>query len=458
MPFEHPLYNLVSDLRLKQPSPDYYSQMGMVRVRIGGEEIDSIKVRGGIRQTSTVRPNSLISFSYTRKLSGANTVTLTVLDSSFHALEQQIMDFRDQLEISYGYSGGYMTPWLSFFIMDYTPVITDAGIEVTMECISLGGLNFTKRHRDFTGTPSDIVKLIAEENKWNVNIQDTLPIMGAEGLVDAALSLVPFVQTGTSDLNFIRDILIPSAASENERFGSFYAWFEDLNNTFNFRQLDWLKESNRRYSYLYGDENSIVSEWNPAVNGAWLASLGGVELIDGNVDRETGLVRTLRDRTIEAINAAVLTPESARGGFLDLSVDFGKQITSDTLFYFTGISFNGEHSRRLAEQRFSVMREQILTSEMTTMGDPEVRPDDIVDVDVVAPNGIVHYSSGKWKIAEIEDSIQTGDFKSKMTLWRVSQSFGSQPADSMGEDVKVADSEEQLAKNKGPRSGIGIER
>ena len=368
MPFEHPLFNLVSDLRLRQPSPSYYSRMGVVRVRIGGEEIDSIKVREGIRQTSTVRPNSLISFSYTRKLGGANTVTLTVLDSSFHALEQQIMDFRDQLEISYGYSGGFMTPWLSFFILDYTPVLTDAGTEVTMECISLGGLNFTKKHRDFTGTPSDIVRLIAEDNKWNAIIQDTLPILAGEGLDDSAFSLVSFYQTGTSDLNFIRDILIPSAASVSETFGSFYAWFDDVSNTFNFRQLDWLKKSNRRYSYLYGDENSIVSEWNPAVNGAWLASLGGVEVVDGNINRETGLARTLRDRTLEAINAAVFTPDSARGGLLDFSLDFGKQIASDTLFYLTGVSFNGEHSRILARQRFSIMREQILTSEMTTMG------------------------------------------------------------------------------------------
>ena len=65
-------------------------------------------------------------------------------------------------------------------------------------------------------------------------------------------------------------------------------------------------------------------------------------------------------------------------------------------------------------------------------------------------------------MAEIEDSIQTGDFKSKMTLWRVAQSAGSQPADSSGdsegEETKVADSEEQLAKNTGPRSGTGIER
>lgn len=410
-------------------NPNYYDKTAVFQIRFGSDQdvltnfslagIDlDLTVEGQDLDTTKFglqrRPQSLVSLEYTRTMGGANKATVVLLDHTFGELEKLIQDYRDDVNISYGYAGGYTTPWLRLGVLDYTPVIKTEGIEVTLELLSGLSDSEQKRNRSYRGNISDIIKYIANGNGWKLVIEDTIEIPSTSLLESSRMGLAQFFQNGVSDINFIRDVLLPSAASKNGNIGSFYAWFNDHDRTFNFKTPDWISPPVRQYPYMYASRNSIVTEWNPQFKGKMLSLLGDGEITVRTYDKETG---SYVEQTYNRNNSP-LPFGQGYGNFWDFVEGQTKQIVADSLFNFTGVSLNGYHATVLGKQRFEHMRANTLQAEMEVLGDPELAVNTNIEVTVILPNGDEHYSGGRWHVFTAMDKINAGDFKTQLTLKR----------------------------------------
>ncbi len=77
-----------------------------------------------------------------------------------------------------------------------------------------------------------------------------------------------------------------------------------------------------------------------------------------------------------------------------------------------------ENVRRFVEDRLYRAREVLVSADLVVMGDPNIFPLDYVEMRVVRTDGKLHYTSGLYQIVQVDHTISSGTFDTKVSLAR----------------------------------------
>ena len=163
-----------------------------------------------IGETEVTQSNSVYGvenfISFSMKLTAidvASDIEIIAYDDSALALEYEILKGYQNVKFQFGQDLNNMSKMYDAQITDYDLEFAGLGVKLTIKLI-LGAVGATSEEsKSYTGTPSDIVKQIAEEEGWEIgtivacrkNTKDT------------------FTRSGKTVSDFITQDLVPKAVS-----------------------------------------------------------------------------------------------------------------------------------------------------------------------------------------------------------------------------------------------------
>lgn len=396
------------------------------------------------------RPQRLLQFEYHRIAdAGANQVVVSVYDETWITV-QDLIGTADQsrMRFRFGYTepgrsgrDPLVSPLYECSICDFTPTFRIDGVELKIEGITTAIVSeegqkqkpVSATYKDANDVPLDIheiVKIVADRNGWDSIIERTEPVLttGNE-LEQARLGKKEFVQTNQSDMDFLMQ-LVPYAQTTVVKKdgedkvvpgeGTFALYFDDIvvgdggetRPVLHFHP--WKKKDAPVKSYVFmRNKMSEIRSFSPQLNGTLLLKLGGPgEVKASYVDHQTGQVGivTIHNQT---------TPNK---------VLLGGEITEAPPQNVVGeVAHVMATNKPLANEAMAVLRANnhwektynaCQSATLVVQGDPEIKPQTTIQVEVVLPNGTRHMSSGRWLILNVTDQIAGGDYTTHLDLVR----------------------------------------
>ena len=402
------------------PPPTYCPNpvLAYVWIRINGVDI-TIPTQG---------PRKLTGFSYSRiGDKGGNRATISFFDENWDEVENPIVSSSTFPEITfrYGYTDGLQSPDFTGLIYDYKPVFAIDGTKIVVEVISVGFQDGADRLKSRTWKGMDIheiVAAIAREHSWNSEIDETRSILDNDGIESSLVEKKVFHQSNVRDLQFIITCLTPFAVRKTDKTADYKVWLDDRTNTLHFHPPRF-EESEVATFVFMRDRMSEVISFSPDMRGQLNLRLGAGVAGTPYLDSQTGQYGTV-------VHTNATTPEKTLlGGPLTAA---GKEIDEDFSVSDGRYVRDAFHADTASRDRFFDQFNSIFGATMVLQGNPTLLPHTVIRMIVIKRDGNLHYSSGLYKILDILDQIDPGNFTSTLNMIR-----NSYPAAGVGGDQGI---------------------
>ena len=354
-------------------------------------------------------PDNIVSFTYEDiATTGCNRFTCELFDSTWHTIENLIIEKKGEIEFRFGWSySGRLSEWQSASILTQAPTFEIHGLRIAME--GLGTIitaNDEAKTRDWSdkrylGKIHEIVKAIAEEQNWEHDITETALKLSEEGEPRI------FVQTQLPDLSFIKTILLPEAITTDGR-GDFRCCYNASENKLYFGLPKFENPAVQTYT-VYKDYMGQVISFTP-------------DLGDGSLQRDTG-----------ALNMRMVGMDPFKKKLYDVVVDnkastknkvlLGQFIPDQQIktkggagrFLRSPVHTEGS-AAAIARQTWEKRYNLIFQAELEIIGDPTLRPGTNIGVLALDSNNQPFYFSGKYSILKIQHTISDGNYTTRLSL------------------------------------------
>lgn len=389
----------------------------------------------GEKNLMTVPPQWIQSLEYEDNMGegGGDTWSATILDQTFNEVERAIISSGGIGSLSWGYLNGPITPLRKIQVIDWMPRLTTKGRLLTIRGFDLSCQmrwfsafeddgTTPKNKQEFSGIgyhgkPSEVVARIASEyqeegilSDSNPEIEDTQSILVDDYTKEEGdKKPMDFVQErDMTDEAFIKS-LIPLSRSVDydpedknaKLINTYYLYFTPDKvgkPILHFHPPRFDAPVHRRYNFR-GQIGSIKS-FEPNINGMLIGMLAGnitfsgmdsytgafyeVSVTsEGLTVREDGKVKRQSTRRLAIGSMALNNPYRKRGGISAL--------------YPSHFS-TSEEAERAAIALWEAWNIRTFQAKATIMGDPELIAGDMVYLNILLPNGIPDYTSGKYLV------------------------------------------------------------
>ena len=379
---------------------------------VNGVELTDISQKFGVNQ-----------FTHTSDIYGtAETHYIKIADPSFDIAEKLYLFGGESIEYQYGYSGGQLSSRKTATVFKYYPEFTANGaILHIIGCDDRIKAHIGVKNRSFSQLRrSDIVRRIAAENNLTPVVEDTI---GND----------TFSQLWTSDMQFLLDEVLPGSISASTGRGDYFLYIED-GNILHYHTPDYKPNVYRRFTVgRDGDIIRFVPSFCPDLS----AALGGDQLCGIGYDplNKVRLKFIAEDNTTGEKELAgrrtKINPKPQLADFKRVFID-----TSDNIFEVTAET----------KYRYYTALQVKYMAELYYQGDPNVKVGTIVEVLVPKPNGGMHYSSGKYLVHGVYNTMtDAGSFLTKLILSRNSAIEGDEELNGIIRRVTVPQAQSPIS-------------
>lgn len=350
------------------------------------------------------------SFEYTDTVKATgDKFTLTLFDSTWTLLDSSLL--RDALEsggvkFTFGWVGQPLPPLRGGRIMTIEPgEISLSGIRYVLQGLDdISSENVGAQAKVFkVDRVSDLVKEIAEENNWKLEIVETDKIPIAKEGKDTSNKFAR--PSGMTDLSFLT--FLASRAKSSKKTGRYITYVDyDRNGkqVLHFHPSTAPEsEVSRTYTIIHDSMGEVIS-FSPVINTA-------VYTHSGIQNLEVGF----RDPNTLSSKVVATKPTDFKGEV----ADEGRVLPPDgkPIQKFIPSVETTEAETKLAST-YSRLSSSVLTASMQVMGDPHLKAGKRIKVIVKTPKGRDYFTSGIYRIEEIQHSVSSGTFTSTMKLQR----------------------------------------
>lgn len=378
-------------------------------------------IDGFLLTTKNDRPQYLTGFTYTKRAGLAgNYVQLTIFDSEWTTVESAITKSKDLiLKFQYGYTDGVYSPVYEAIIINYKPTFTIDGVQLTIEAISKGFGEYSdfQKSRSFpevTGRSEmeihEIVKWIADDRGWDVDYDETETVTDNHNLELSGPELKHFIQHKMKDTQFMIDVLVPRASRKKDGMMDFKVFFEDSPKPklhFHPMRVDTAPVV-RSFTFMRNKMSEVIS-FSPEMNPQALLKMGAGVASCPYIDMQTGNYEDIITKNSNTPDKTVL------GGNLTFAIDEKDENYS---VVNSTPSRDADEAKVNSGIRWYTMYMSLLRGNIVIQGDPRVEPHTIIEVMVIMPNGLYHYSSGLWYVMDVTNNISGGQYTTSMELRR----------------------------------------
>lgn len=357
-------------------------------------------------------PQHLIDFSYEFGGGGeCSTIDIKLFDSEWFDIEEMFRKGKDNVSVRWGYNTE-MTAWHKILLTEFIPSFQPAGMAIQIRGTDVGFLATVDRRNDTYGgmSPTEVAKKIAERNKWNYEIDETMPVLQADDVNSKQKVKRNWNQNNVDDLHFLQTHVLPYANGKSGR-GGFEIWFDETKNTLHMHPPRLEAPVFDTYIVHRATANEgVVLSFTPEITGLQLLGWAGA-----NNTQTRGWNTTTRDMwEFKANNQNVDTVNTGRKTDAPTKTDAGtasKTIISTAKDATTGIY--------QAKQEFSVANNMLYQATMEILGDPRM---DLrvmgknINVVIILKNNQPYYLSGKFNIYGFSHSISGGRYTTTLRL------------------------------------------
>jgi hypothetical protein len=367
-----------------------------------------------------VNNNQMTSLTHTRYAGEqGNKLVASFFDQTAFDIETRLLFLGNALQdrtifyqYGYSYSLGSMSRLYAGIIYDYTPSISGNTTTIQIHAVSRESttmFNTKAKNYNVLGGPirvSEIVKTIAAENGWVVGEIET-----------TTLTDESFVNSFISPMEYINTRLIPYAVSQQTGLGFYSAYFTTNlsgRTVINFKSMVPGDTSTRTYTYIQSTDkftyNSPLSEvlsWSPTAMGSYLLYGGG--FVESNaITNATGDIYTTRSSALVNPNGTSNKTWLSKNSFTQLHQ----------------ASAERDASHNAVQAAYSKARLLQYNAQCTMIGDVNRQVGETVEFNIILQNKI-HYSSGKYLVLGVEDSISNSGFTTSLDLVKNASMAGS---------------------------------
>ena len=325
------------------------------------------------------------------------------LETKLLFLGNSVIDRSIYYQYGYSYSLGSMSRLYSGFIYDYNPSISGNIISLEIMAVSKESstMTNTKAVTYSNGQTairiSEVVKRIAVENNWILGqIEETKPIKRT--LINSFLS----------PMEFINSELVPYAISALTGNGFYAVYFTTNirgNTVINFKSMMPSASVNGTFTYLgktneftYNSPLSTIISWSPTSIGSYLLWGGGFT--------ETNTMTSSYGDTYTSRSAQLVNPAGGSNKTWLSRNNFSQLYMS---------SADPDEADSAVKAVYSKAASMQYNANCTMIGDVNRQVGETLEFNIILQNR-VHYSSGKYLVLGVEDSISTSGFTTNLSL------------------------------------------
>lgn len=383
--------------------------------------IPFVKMKIGDFNLTPEIPKYLQSFTYTRKTnSGANDFEVNVFDETAVEVEKAISKGYKDISFSYGWWRGKRSPEYLGRIVDYNMQFDGMGVSLNIDGMSEVvkshvGDERKKTYKKDNGDAMrihEIIEDIAEYEGWEIGkIEKTKPVEDKEEEGGEKIFRQKADQASTK---FIKDELIDYAESEKTDESDYRLWFEDSvdGTVVNFTPVSYKEEPSEEYVYNLNTRDTNIISFSPSYNGEIMMTSGANSKIVSNFS--------------DVLSNDLMGVERSEDDDSNKVYAEGKTFRKEGVFTTDFSSMSEEQVKKIMNYTNKHAVNQAYKADLEIFGNPELRTFNTISIIVITRQGKIHHTSGIYMIEKIEDSIDNGDFTSKLSLIRDSSKEGSE--------------------------------
>jgi hypothetical protein len=336
--------------------------------------------------------NGIHGFEYVSTInSEANTHKLLLSHSDYKELDIRELQKNNQIQFSFGYAGGTISDVHQHWLTDYSMNFLGLGINLEIVgCDQSLRMNRNTNSRSFSKMKiSDMVRRIASDNKVEARVEET------EGLYT-------ILQIWLSDMQFIKQCLIPRAMSANGRAD--YDIYFDHTGILHFHTPEYSNHIFRRY--IYG-EDSHIHELKISFQGELTNALGGLSCKAFGYD-------PLEKKSLEFTATLDNTTEKELLGDRTFLTE-----TKNTGRYFHQTQSENLNATKVEakSQWYRAQRSRYHAS-MICRGDPLLEAGKVISLLISTSPGGCHALSGRYLVQEVRHLITASGYINKIFMVR----------------------------------------
>jgi phage protein D len=359
-----------------------------------------------------------ISLEHTEKGDGGKEAKLRITNRGLEYLDHPDVQEGRKLEWAFGYPGNLSPVYTATIFVTEPNFDAYGGLDLTIYAYdAVANAVWQTRHKTWRDphdeaeiTHSEVVSLVAAENGWRAVVEPT------------AVYQTEFHQDGISDWVFLHDVLAPAAvAADPEKQGAYRVWLDNDSNTLYFMPANLSERPTRVYHFMTENEDPLLLRFRPRVNTNKPDAQAGESATATDVDGSGRVVEGTADvRTetgqyrMDAVGRTYSFEEFPAGS------DPAMQARS------TSEAASGQADATQAKAQL-----EYLEAEITVIGEPYIRANDIVTVWNVGSK-----FSGRYLVDEVTHSVGPHGF-----ITEISGKKDALPADATGEAEQTGSSD-----------------
>jgi len=377
----------------------------------------------GTEDSLNIPPDYLVGLKHEMMSVGAgNKVTIELFDPSWGILDLFLQKARAttggllKLRYQYGFYDEPSQIYLSGVAKSNPGNLSLLGAELTLEAVDEGVLEaFTRRptpgvgdNRTYRMNIGTIVTQLCASHGWTPDVEQPEPTYestGRNGNVERT-----WVKGRMTDLEFIR--YLAQFARSNSVPGRYQVRLET--NGEGVTTLHFRPPPNRQLYDIYTVAHSRlgrVISFEPELNNLSTSVLGGtgLEVIGRSVEtraRHQETTDSTRDTNSTYLGSRTVMPPGA----------VARQITEAT---------SQSQMRNAMAAYYSSLAEMVQKGSLTIVGDPYIRPNDLIGILVMTPQGQRYYTSGTWRVNKVVNEVKAGSFTTTLEVNRNATDVGN---------------------------------
>lgn len=371
-------------------------------------------------------PGRIFQFTFKDNIAdGISDWTFAVIDTNYESIgesqggisevEKQIIQVfnrqykvPDAVEFQFGwFDENFVSPKYTGFLLDYNPVFQYLATNFTI--IGKGRPwyegTMLRRTASYEGRISDIARQIAAKNNWESDnsILDTASFINHAKSEKASPDPMIYNQVNEPDLVFLEK-LARMAVSQNTNNAGYIVYMRGNKLFFTIPHLAAAPVR----SYTYPDPTGTVVSFSPHLQGPAALGWGVGKLILRGVDTLTG----------DPIDATVSNEQNSES-----KVSLGGQTFEpplETGFIANHIAYTAAMTQKEALAQAKAIYEgfynAVYYGELTIVGDPTIFADNVINIQIVLPNGQPHHTSGLWWVQNAIHNINNGVYTTTLVV------------------------------------------
>lgn len=374
---------------------------------LSGADVKATTSSGSNLKNLQVIPHHFKQLTHeTKDSSGQGIMTMQLFDPTFDRIENFVIVNKDTMSIRYGWyptnnSSGKMSKTYKVGALTFQSNILNEGTEIELKFGSAVSIRSQKvvRNNAWVDTPiSDIVRELLLQSGY---AEDDFTI-------EPTIGTISITQDNTTNEYFIKNVLAPRAKSAVTGYSGYV--FKVEGNTAKFCTRGYRYQLIKRYIWRLGQDSEIIS-FSPAFVGQHMLLAGGGPIEVGSHD-------ILEKRYRKAQFFLRGNPAN----FLSLGLetfDVLKQRTEESTCRYYSVPYQSQPDlERWAAWKWVKARQMAWMATARVMGDPSITadPSHFIEIQVVKPNGQLHYLSGKYGILRATHVIDGSGYFTDLEL------------------------------------------